>query len=62
MNLQSFGQKLTALAGIAVFSFTVVTKVQSDNRPQVRARVVFADGTPLVNANIHVLVADRDCF
>ena len=60
MNLQSFGQKLTALAGIVVFSFTVVTKVQSDNRPQVRARVVFADGTPLVNANIHVLVADRD--
>ena len=58
MNLQSFRQKLGVFAGVIVFSFNVVTTVQTDNRPQVRARVVFADGTPLVNANIYVIVAD----
>ena len=35
MNLQSFGQKLTVLAGIVVFSFNTVTTVQADNGPQV---------------------------
>ncbi|MXV74858.1 hypothetical protein F4Z99_11330 [Candidatus Poribacteria bacterium] len=60
MNLQSFRQKLGVFVGVIVLSFNVVTTAQTDNRPQVRARVVFADGTPLVNANIYVLVADRD--
>ena len=59
MNLQSFGQKLTVLVGIVVCSFTVITKVQAANRPQVRARVVYADGTPLVNADIYVIVVHR---
>ncbi len=60
MNLQSFGQKLTVLAGIVVFSFNTVTTVQADNGPQVRARIVFADGTPLVNADIYVAMLHRD--
>ena len=58
MNLQRL--KLGILVGIVAFSFTVVTKVQADNRPRVRARVVFADGTPLVNADIYVVVLGRD--
>ena len=60
MNLQSFRQKLGVFAGVIVLSFNVVTTAQTDNRPQVQARVVFADGTPLVNAGIHVLVQHRD--
>ena len=60
MNLQSFRQKLGVFAGVVVFSFNIVTTAQTDNRPQVRARVVFADGTPLVNENIYVLMLDRD--
>ena len=39
---------------------TVGTKVQADNQPQIRARVVHADGTPLVNTEIYVLLAHRD--
>ena len=58
MNLQRL--KLGILIGIVAFSFAVATKVQADNRPQVRARVVFADGTPLVNADIYVVMLDRD--
>ena len=60
MNLQSFRQKLGVCAGVIVFSFNVVTTAQTDSRPEVRARVVFADGTPLVNETIYVLVLDRD--
>ena len=60
MNLQSFRQKLGVFVGVTVLSFNVVPTAQTDNRPQVRARVVFADGTPLVNANIYVLVVNRD--
>ena len=60
MNLQRLSLKLGIFAAVIVFSFNVVTAAQTDNRPQVRARVVFTDGTPLVNANIYVLVADRD--
>ena len=59
MNLQPLGLRLGILAGIVVFSFTVVAEVQAD-RPQIRARVVFADGTPLVNAEIYVVVLHRD--
>ena len=59
MNLQRLGLKLGILVGIVAFSFTVVTKVQAGNRPQIRARVVFADGTPLANAEIYVLVLRR---
>ena len=59
MNLQSFRQNLGVFAGVIVFSLNVVTTAQTDNRPQVQARVVFADGTPLVNADIHVLVQRR---
>ena len=59
MNPQSFGQKLIVLAGVVVFAFNAVTKAQADTRPQIRARVVFADGTPLANENIYVLVLDR---
>ena len=59
MNLQSFRQKLGVFAGVIVLSFNVVTTTQTDNRPQVQARVVFADGTPLVNADIHVLIQRR---
>ncbi len=60
MNLQRLSLKLGIFAAVIVFSFNVVTAAQTNNRPQVRARVVFTDGTPLVNANIYVLVADRD--
>jgi hypothetical protein len=56
MNLQNFRQNLGVFAGVIVFSFTVVTTAQTYNAPQVQVRVVFADGTPLVNADIHVLV------
>lgn len=59
MNLQRLGLKLGILVGIVVFSFTVVTNVQAGNRPQIHARVVHADGTPLVNADIYVLVLRR---
>ena len=55
MNLQRLGLKLGILVGIVVFSFIVVTKVQAD-RPQIHARVVHANGTPLVNADIYVMV------
>ena len=58
MNLQRL--KLGILVGIVAFSFIVVIEVQADNRPRVRARVVFADGTPLVNADIYVMVLHRD--
>ena len=60
MNFQSFRQKLGVCAGVIVFFFNVVTIAQTDNRPQIRARVVFADGIPLANENIYVLVLDRD--
>ena len=60
MNLQSFRQKLGVFAGVIVLSLNVVTTAQTDNRPQIRARVLHADGTPLVNADIHVLVQHRD--
>ena len=60
MNLRCLGLKLGILVGIVVFSFTVGTKVQAGNRPQIRARVVFADGTPLVNADIYVIMLSRD--
>ena len=60
MNLQRLSLKLGILVGIVVFSFNAVTTVKADNRPQIRARVVFADGTPLANANIYVLVLRRD--
>ena len=59
MNLQSFRQKLGVFAGVIVFSFNVLTTAQTYNPPQVQVRVVFADGTPLVNADIHVLVQRR---
>ncbi len=59
MNLQSFRQNLGVFAGVIVFSFNVVTTAQTYNAPQVQVRVVFADGTPLVNADIHVLVQHR---
>ena len=58
MNLQRL--KFGILVGIVVFSFIVVIKGQTDNRPRVRARVVFADGTPLVNADIYVMVLETD--
>ena len=60
MSLQCPNLTLGILVGIVVFSFTIVTKVQTDNQPQIRARVVHADGTPLVNTEIYVLVAHRD--
>ena len=60
MSVQSPNLTLGILVGIVVFSFTIVTKVQADNQPQIRARVVHADGTPLVNTEIYVLVAHRD--
>ena len=60
MNLQRLSLKLGILVGIVAFSFTVITKVQAGNRPQIRARVVFADGTPLVNADIYVVVLSRN--
>ena len=59
MNLQSFRQNLGVFAGVIVFSFNVVTTAQTYNAPKVQVRVVFADGTPLVNADIHVLVQRR---
>ena len=58
MNLQRL--KLGILVGIVAFSFTVGTQVQTRNRPQIRARVIFADGTPLVNRDIYVMVLRRD--
>ncbi len=60
MNLQRLSLKLGILVGIVAFSFTVGTKVQAGNRPQIRARVVHADGTPLANADIYVIVRSRD--
>ena len=60
MYLQCPNLKLGILLGIVIFSFTVGTKVQADNQPQIRARVVHADGTPLVNTEIYVLLAHRD--
>ena len=60
MNLQNLGQKLGVFAGVIVFFFNVVTTAQTDNRPQMRGRVFFADGTPLVNAEIYVMVLHRD--
>ena len=59
MNLQRLSLKLGILVGIVAFSFNVVITVQADNRPQIRARVVFADGTPLVNADIYVAMLHR---
>ena len=59
MNLQSFRQKLGVFAGVIVLSLNVVTTAQTYNAPQVQVRVVFADGTPLVNADIHVLIQRR---
>ena len=50
MNLQSFRQNLGVFAGVIVFSFNFVTTAQTYNPAQVQVRVVFADGTPLVNA------------
>ena len=58
MNLQRL--KLGILVGIVAFSFTVATKVQADSPPQIRARVVHPDGTPLANADIYVLVRSND--
>ena len=58
MNLQRL--KLGVLVGILAFSFTVGTQVQAGNRPQIRARVVHPDGTPLANADIYVLVRSND--
>ena len=60
MTFQRLTLNLGILIGIVAFSFAVVSKVQANNRPQVRARVVFADGTPLVNADIYVVMLDRD--
>ena len=60
MNLQRLGLKLGILVGIVAFSFTVVPKVQAGNRPQIRARVVFTDGTPLANAEIYVVMLRRN--
>ena len=60
MNLQRLGLKLGILVGIVAFSFTVGTKAQAGNRPQIRARVVHADGTPLTNADIYVMVLHKD--
>ena len=60
MNFQRLSLKLGILVGIVAFSFTVVTKVQAGNRPQIRARVVFTDGTPLANAEIYVLILRRN--
>ena len=60
MNLQSFRQNLGVFAGVIVFSFNVVTTAQTYNAPQVQVRVVFANGTPLVNADIHILVQRRE--
>ena len=37
-----------------------VIKVKTDIRPQVRARVVFADGTPVTDAQIHARMLRRD--
>ncbi len=59
MNLQSFRKNLGVFAGVIVFSFNFLTTAQTDNAPKVQVRVVFADGTPLVNADIHVLVQRR---
>lgn len=58
MNLQRL--KLGILIGIVAFSFTVGTQVLAGNRPQIRALVVHADGTPLVNADIYVLVLETN--
>ena len=60
MNLQSLSLKFGILVGIVAFSFTVGTQVQAGNRPQIRARVVHADGTPLANADIYVIVRSKD--
>ncbi|RKU09645.1 hypothetical protein C6503_21055 [Candidatus Poribacteria bacterium] len=60
MNLQGFKQKLGVFAGVVVFFFNIVTTAQTDNRPQIRARVVYADGTPIANETIYILVLDRD--
>ncbi len=60
MYLQCPNLKLGILLGVVVFSFAVGTKVQADNHPQIRARVVYADGTPLVNAEIYVLVVNSE--
>ena len=60
MNLQCLNLKLGIFVGIVVFSVNVVTKAQAYHPPQIRARVVFANGTPLVNAEIYVLVRHRD--
>ena len=60
MNFQSFRQKLGVFAGVILLSLNVGTTAQTDNRPQVQARVLHADGTPLVNADIYVLLLDRD--
>ena len=59
MNLQHLGLKLGILVGVVAFSFTVAINVQAD-RPQIHARVVHADGTPLANAEIYVVVLRRD--
>ncbi len=60
MYLQCPNLKLGILVGIVVFSFAVGTKVQADNYPQIRARVVHADGTPLANADVYTMVLHRD--
>ena len=58
MNLQRL--KLGILVGSVAFFFIVVIEGQADNRPRVRARVVRADGTPLANADIYVIVQSKD--
>lgn len=52
------GMQFSLEAGMEIEN--VVITVKTDIRPQVRARVVFADGTPVANAQIYALILRRD--
>lgn len=52
------GMQFSLEAGMEIEN--VVITVKTDIRPQVRARVVFADGTPVANTQIYARILRRD--
>lgn len=52
------GMQFSLEAGMEIEN--AVIKVKTDIRPQVRARVVFADGTPVTNTQIRIRMLRRD--
>lgn len=52
------GMPFSLEAGLEIEN--IVIKVKTDIRPQVRARVVFADGTPVTNTRIYARMLRRD--